>query len=115
MAGNVGKSFALQVADDNFDYFVIELSSFQLDGMYDFRADIAVLLNITPDHLDRYEYKMQNYVDSKMRIVRNQKPDDWFVYCADDPIILEELKKNRYKIEKNTLYHNAGSERWWMD
>ena len=100
LAGNVGKSFALQVADDNFDYFVIELSSFQLDGMYDFRADIAVLLNITPDHLDRYEYRMQNYVDSKMRIVRNQKPDDWFVYCADDPIILEELKKTDIRSRK---------------
>jgi len=93
LAGNVGKSFALQVAEENFDYYVIELSSYQLDGMYDFRADIAVLLNITPDHLDRYDYKMQNYVDSKMRIVQNQRSEDWFVYCADDPIVVAELEK----------------------
>jgi len=93
LAGNVGKSFAWQVAEENFDYYVIELSSFQLDGMFEFRADIAVLMNITPDHLDRYEYKMQNYVDSKMRITQNQRPGDWFVYCADDPIIREELTK----------------------
>ena len=92
LAGNVGKSFALQVAEDDFDYYVIELSSFQLDGMFDFRADIAVLLNITPDHLDRYDYKMQNYTNSKMRITQNLRPEDWFVYCADDPIIQEELK-----------------------
>ncbi len=93
LAGNVGKSFALQVAEDNFDYYVIELSSFQLDGMYDFRADIAVLLNITPDHLDRYNYSMQNYTDSKMRITQNQRAEDWFVYCADDPVIQDELAK----------------------
>lgn len=93
LAGNVGKSFALQVAEDDFDYYVIELSSFQLDGMIDFRAHIAILLNITPDHLDRYDYKMQNYIDSKFRIIRNQTPQDWFVYCADDPIIIEEIRK----------------------
>lgn len=100
LAGNVGKSFALQVAEEDFDYYVIELSSFQLDGMFDFRADIAVLLNITPDHLDRYDYKMQNYTDSKMRITQNQRPEDWFVYCADDPIILEELTKRDIKAKK---------------
>ena len=100
LAGNVGKSFALQVAEDDFDYYVIELSSFQLDGMFDFRADIAVLMNITPDHLDRYDYKMQNYTDSKMRITQNQGPDDWFVYCADDPIIQEELTKRDIKARK---------------
>ncbi len=100
LAGNVGKSFALQVAEDDFDYYVIELSSFQLDGMFDFRADIAVLMNITPDHLDRYDYKMQNYTDSKMRITQNQGPDDWFVYCADDPIIQEELAKRDIKARK---------------
>lgn len=100
LAGNVGKSFALQVAEENFDYYVIELSSFQLDGMFDFRADIAVLMNITPDHLDRYEYEMQNYTDSKMRITQNQRSEDWFVYCADDPIILEELKKRNIKARK---------------
>ena len=97
LAGNVGKSFALQVAEENFDYYVIELSSFQLDGMVDFRADIGVLMNITPDHLDRYDYKMQNYTDSKMRITQNQTPDDWFVYCADDPIILDEIAKRDIK------------------
>ena len=97
LAGNVGKSFALQVAEENFDYYVIELSSFQLDGMVDFRADIGVLMNITPDHLDRYDYKMQNYTDSKMRITQNQTPDDWFVYCADDPIILDEIAKRVIK------------------
>ncbi len=100
LAGNVGKSFALQVAEDNFDYYVIELSSFQLDGMYDFRADIAVLLNITPDHLDRYNYSMQNYTDSKMRITQNQSDEDWFVYCADDPVIQEELSKRTIKAQK---------------
>ena len=100
LAGNVGKSFAWQVAEENFDYYVIELSSFQLDGMFDFRADIAILMNITPDHLDRYDYKMQNYVDSKMRITQNQGPEDWFVYCADDPIIQEELTKRNIGAKK---------------
>ncbi len=100
LAGNVGKSFALQVAQENFDYYVIELSSFQLDGMVDFRADIAVLLNITPDHLDRYDYNMQNYVDSKMRVTQNQRAEDWFVYCADDPVIQAELAKRDIKARK---------------
>ena len=95
LAGNVGKSFALQVAESNFDIYVIELSSFQLDSMFDFRANISVLMNITPDHLDRYDYKMQNYVDSKFRVIRNQQPEDWFIYCADDPIINEELAKRK--------------------
>ncbi len=93
LAGNVGKSFALQVAEEQFEYYVLELSSYQLDGMFEFRADIAILLNITPDHLDRYEYKMQNYVDSKMRITQNQTSNDWFVYCVDDPLIRAELQK----------------------
>lgn len=93
LAGNVGNSFAWQVAEENYDYYVIELSSFQLDGMYDFKAHVAILLNITPDHLDRYEYKMQNYVDSKFRIIQNQDGNDFFIYCADDPILQEELKK----------------------
>ena len=100
LAGNVGKSFAWQVAEENFDYYVIELSSFQLDGMFNFRADIAILMNITPDHLDRYDYKMQNYVDSKMRITQNQGPEDWFIYCADDPIIQEELTKRNIGARK---------------
>ncbi len=97
LAGNIGNSLALQVAEQNYDYYVIELSSFQLDNMYDFKADIAVLMNITPDHLDRYDYKMQNYVDSKMRITRNQTKDDAFVFWGDDPVVREELKK--YNIE----------------
>lgn len=95
LAGNVGQSFAWQVAEKDFDYYVIELSSFQLDGVDQFRADVAVLLNITPDHLDRYDYKMQNYVDSKFRITRNQTADDVFIYCADDPVIQAELKKRK--------------------
>ena len=93
LAGNIGRSLALQVAEENFDYYVIELSSFQLDNMYDFRANIAILLNITPDHLDRYGNCMQNYVDAKMRIIRNQTGDDAFIYWNDDPIIRRELDK----------------------
>jgi UDP-N-acetylmuramoylalanine--D-glutamate ligase len=93
LAGNVGKSFALQVAEENHDYYVIELSSFQLDGMYDFKADIAVLLNITPDHLDRYSYEMQKYVDSKLRILQNQTGEDAFIYWNDDPIVSREIEK----------------------
>ena len=93
LAGNIGRSLALQVAEDPHEYYVIELSSFQLDNMYDFRANIAVLLNITPDHLDRYGYEMQNYVDSKMRILQNQTPQDAFIYWADDPVISRELEK----------------------
>jgi UDP-N-acetylmuramoylalanine--D-glutamate ligase len=95
LAGNVGDSFALQVAEKNYDYYVIELSSFQLDGMYNFKADIAVLLNITPDHLDRYDYKMQNYVDAKFRILQNQTEKDAFIYWQKDPIISEELAKRK--------------------
>ncbi len=93
LAGNIGRSLALQVATEHFDYYVIELSSFQLDGMYEFRADIAVLLNITPDHLDRYDFKMQNYVDSKMRITQNQTEDDAFIFWNDDPVVTRELKR----------------------
>ena len=93
LAGNVGQSLAMQVAEKDFDYYVIELSSFQLDGMYEFKADIAILLNITPDHLDRYEYKMQNYVDSKFRITQNQTANDLFIYCSDDPVLKEEMSK----------------------
>lgn len=80
LAGNVGKSLALQVATEHYDYYVIELSSFQLDNMYRFKADIAVLLNITPDHLDRYGYDMQNYVDAKFRIIQNQTENDAFIF-----------------------------------
>jgi UDP-N-acetylmuramoylalanine--D-glutamate ligase len=87
LGGNVGKSFAMQVARENFDYYVLELSSFQLDGMFDFKSDVSVLLNITPDHLDRYDYKFENYVASKFRITQNQTSADHFVYCADDKVI----------------------------
>ena len=93
LAGNIGHSLALQVAEEPHEYYIIELSSFQLDNMYDFRANIAVLLNITPDHLDRYDFKMQNYVDAKMRIVQNQTGDDAFIYWNDDPVIRRELEK----------------------
>ena len=106
LAGNVGKSFAMQVAEDNFDVYVIELSSFQLDGMYDFKADVAVLMNITPDHLDRYDYNMQNYTDSKFIIIQNQTKSDYFVYCADDEIIQNELSKR--KIEACALPFTLG-------
>ncbi len=97
LAGNIGHSLALQVAEEPHEYYIIELSSFQLDNMYDFRANIAVLLNITPDHLDRYDFKMQNYVDAKMRIVQNQTPQDAFIYWNDDPVIKRELKKYHIK------------------
>lgn len=93
LAGNIGKSYAYQVATEKFDYYVIELSSFQLDGMYAFKADIAVLTNITPDHLDRYQFKMQNYVDAKFRIVQNLTDRECFVFCADDPITAKELDR----------------------
>lgn len=93
LGGNIGASFARQVAEKKYDYYVLELSSFQLDNMYDFKADIAVLMNITPDHLDRYDHKMQNYVDAKMRIIRNQTVHDAFVYWVDDPIVTREIEK----------------------
>lgn len=92
LAGNIGRSLALQVAEDPHEYYIIELSSFQLDNMYDFRANIAILLNITPDHLDRYDYKFENYAAAKMRIIQNQTPDDSFIYWNDDPVIKKELE-----------------------
>lgn len=93
LAGNIGRSYALQVATEDHDWYVLEISSFQLDNMFEFRADVAVLMNITPDHLDRYEFRMQNYVDSKMRIIQNQTPKDTFVYWSDDEYIDTELEK----------------------
>lgn len=101
LAGNVGNSLALQVANDNFEYFVVELSSFQLDGMTEFKADIAILLNITPDHLDRYDYNFQNYVDSKFRITQNQTEDDAFIFWENDPVIKAELAKRNIQ---STMY-----------
>ena len=100
MAGNIGTSLARQIAEGKTpEWFVIELSSFQLDGMYQFKADVAVLLNITPDHLDRYDYKMENYIDSKFRIAQNQTENDVFVYCQDDKVIADELQKRIFKSE----------------
>ncbi len=93
LAGNVGNSLALQVATASFDYYVVELSSFQLDGMTEFKADIAILLNITPDHLDRYDYNFQNYVDSKFKITQNQTEQDAFIFWENDPVIKAELEK----------------------
>jgi len=100
LAGNIGKSLARQVVDDATDIYVLELSSFQLDGMFDFKADIAILLNITPDHLDRYDYKMQNYTDSKFRVIQNLTESDYFIYNADDPIIIKEIEKKNIKGKK---------------
>src|ERR1700754_4671551 len=97
LAGNIGKSFAYQVATEKFDIYVLELSSFMLDDMYKFRVNIAILLNITPDHLDRYDYKMENYAASKFRISQNQTADDVFIYCADDPETIKGLAKQNIK------------------
>ena len=99
LAGNVGKSFARQVAIENFDYYVLELSSFQLDGMFDFKADIAVLMNITPDHLDRYENKFENYVASKFRILQNMTGNQKLIFCQDDEVIVKQLQKINPDIE----------------
>lgn len=114
LAGNVGKSMALQVAREHHDVYVIELSSFQLENMYDFRARVAVITNITPDHLDRYDYKMENYVAAKFRILQNQGPDDYFIYCLDDPIVKQQVKQlqieamqlpfSRYREEDSAAY-----------
>jgi UDP-N-acetylmuramoylalanine--D-glutamate ligase len=93
LAGNIGQSYAFQVATKKHDYYVLELSSFQLEGMYEFKADIAVLLNITPDHLDRYDNKMENYIKAKFRITRNMSSDDCFIFCADDEISISHLNK----------------------
>lgn len=118
LAGNIGKSLALQVAEDPHKYYIIELSSFQLDNMYDFHANIAILMNITPDHLDRYDFKFENYADSKMRITRNQTAEDSFIYWNDDPVIKKEMKKfdihatvypfSELKEEDSIAYTEAG-------
>ena len=100
MTGNVGKSFAEAVAEGGYDYYVIELSSFQLDGMYSFRADVAVLMNITPDHLDRYGYDFRNYVESKFRITQNQSKSEYLIYWADDPVIKSALKEKEYPVTR---------------
>jgi UDP-N-acetylmuramoylalanine--D-glutamate ligase len=99
LAGNIGKSFAYQVATQKFDYYVLEISSFMLDNMYDFKADLAVLLNITPDHLDRYEYKLENYAASKFRITQNQTADSYFIYCADDDETIKGMAEREFKAQ----------------
>lgn len=98
LAGNIGESFAKQVIEDKFDWFVLELSSFQLDNMYEFKADVGILLNITPDHLDRYEYSFQNYVNSKFRVLQNMQPDDDFIYFIDNESIANELAKKSFNV-----------------
>ena len=117
LAGNVGKSFAMQVAENDFDYYVLEISSFQLDGMFDFKADIAVLTNITPDHLDRYENKFENYINSKFRILQNMTENDAFIYCEDDKVTMDELQKRNIVPEKYPVtLKNAPKEKGaWVE
>jgi UDP-N-acetylmuramoylalanine--D-glutamate ligase len=106
IAGNVGRSFAWQVAEENHDFFVLEISSFQLDGMFEFKADVAVLLNITPDHLDRYDNRFENYVRSKFRILQNHTAADQFVYFQDDPVIMQQMERMNIK---SRLYPFTGT------
>lgn len=108
LGGNIGRSFARQVAEENYDYYVLELSSFQLENMYKFKADIAILLNITPDHLDRYDHDMQKYINAKMRIIRNQTEEDAFIYWNDDPIIAKEIKKYDIRSQQYKFAQNKG-------
>jgi UDP-N-acetylmuramoylalanine--D-glutamate ligase len=116
IAGNIGTSFAYQVATENYDYYVLEISSFQLDGMYEFKADIAILLNITPDHLDRYDYNLQNYVDSKFRITQNLTEDQYFVFCSDDEITIKELERIVSKARQLPYaYHKKDEDVAWVD
>lgn len=114
LGGNVGQSFAMQVAKEQHDYFVLELSSFQLDGMFDFRSHISVLTNITPDHLDRYDYQLQNYIDSKFRITRNMEATDHFIYCADDAITMQEMEKRNFdcRLHPFSIYKKEGMTAW---
>ena len=100
LGGNIGKSYAYQVATEQHDIYVLELSSFQLDNVYDFKADIAIITNITPDHLDRYGYNMENYVKSKFRITRNMSSDDCFIFCSDDDITVNHLNQIVVKAQK---------------
>jgi UDP-N-acetylmuramoylalanine--D-glutamate ligase len=114
LAGNIGRSFADALAEREPEVFVLELSSFQLDGIVDFRPDIAILLNITPDHLDRYEYDINQYADSKFRVAMNQKESDVFIYCDDDPLILEGLQKHELKGQKIpfSIQHSVPEGAW---
>ena len=100
LGGNIGKSYALQVATENYDIYVLELSSFQLDNVYDFKADIAIITNITPDHLDRYGHNMENYVKAKFRITRNMSSEDCFIFCSDDEITIRHLDQIVMKAQK---------------
>ncbi len=114
LGGNIGESFAYSVATGRYDWYVLELSSFQLDGMYRFRSHIGVLMNITPDHLDRYDHCFQNYVDSKMRITQNMNSRDYFIYSGDDEVIWEQLPKYDFRMKqlpfaaKNAVASGAG-------
>jgi UDP-N-acetylmuramoylalanine--D-glutamate ligase len=109
LAGNVGESFAMQVATNNFDWYVLEISSFQLDSMFSFKAEIAILTNITPDHLDRYDYKFENYIDSKFRITQNQTHEDSFIYCLDDEVSAAEVAKRDIKAQIYTTSCEPGN------
>ena len=116
LGGNIGKSYAMQVATEQHDIYVLELSSFQLDGMYDFKADIAVLMNITPDHLDRYDHCFQNYINAKFRITRNMKPEDCFIFCNDDEVTIGELNKIVVQAKKLPFTQNGTVEEGaWLE
>lgn len=110
LGGNIGKSYAFQVATEAHDIYVLELSSFQLDDTYDFKADIAIITNITPDHLDRYDYKMENYVRSKFRITRNMSKDDCFIFCSDDEITINHLSQIVVQAQKLPFTQKAEVE-----
>ncbi len=109
LAGNVGESFAMQVATKEYDWYVLEISSFQLDSMFDFKADIAVLTNITPDHLDRYDYKFENYINSKFRITQNQTVEDAFIYCLDDEVSADEVGRRNLRAQIYTTTCRPGN------
>lgn len=116
LGGNIGKSYAMQVATEKHDIYVLEISSFQLDGMYDFKADIAVLMNITPDHLDRYDHCFQNYINAKFRITRNMQPEDCFIFCSDDEVTIGELNKIVVQARKLPFTQNGTVEEGaWLD
>ena len=116
LGGNIGKSYAMQVATEKHDIYVLELSSFQLDGMYDFKADIAVLMNITPDHLDRYDHCFQNYINAKFRITRNMRPEDCFIFCNDDEVTIGELNKIVVQAKKLPFTQNGTVEEGaWLE
>lgn len=117
LAGNVGKSLALQVAREQHDVYVIELSSFQLENMYDFKADVAVITNITPDHLDRYDHKMENYISAKFRILQNQTGDDYFIYWQDDPVVTAQIARVQQEARRLPFgeMREEGSAAWVDD